>query len=85
MVEELKAYTNMMREGYFPSWKSLLIDTGYPLLILFSLIFFIGGWALLFFLPFELMMLSGKPRFITKYISVHWNKMYKLKDKLDSY
>lgn len=82
MDKEIKLYNEMMTEAYFPKWKSLLIDTGYSVLLMVILILLIEYWALLVFIPFELIMLSGKPKSIAKHISVHWNRIYKLQDRL---
>ena len=62
--EDNEIYKEMMIEAYFPSWKSLLIDIGYPVLLIVLLIFFIQWWALLFVIPLEFIMLTGKPKSI---------------------
>lgn len=82
MDEEIKIYNEMMTEAYFPKGKSLLIDTGYSVILVVILILLIKWVAILLFIPFELIMLTGKPKSIAKHISVHWNRIYKLQDKL---
>lgn len=87
MEDDKKLYTGFLKEGYFPRGSDLVIDVLTSMIFIFLMIGSIIYLNFSYWIIIPIIMvlfycyLNGKPRWLTTKISVHWNRMYKLRDK----
>jgi len=80
-----KLNVEFLKEGYFPRGRDTLLDVLINLAIIIPSIFLFLGWSFIWVLPFIFVSLSGKPKWFCRYTSFHWNRMYKMQNKLLDY